>query len=271
MERNGKKNQGEYTVDLFHVLAFLWHRIWIVILAGALVAGAAFLYASYFQAPQYEAQVRLMVKNSTKAESEEIKYDLSLTASELSAAQSLVVTYKEILVGNTTMNQVISMLSENYDMGNTSYTAERLAKMIQVEPVEDTAILSITVTAGNAQNAAIIANCIAKVLPERVVDETIDLKPLAVVDWADEEVEKKVSPNEVSTAVKGGVAGVVVAVLILSIVAIVDSSIHDEEYLLKTYNYPVLARVPALTFSSQAKSEANDNKQTKKEAEGGAV
>ena len=269
MERNNKKNKGEYTVDLFHVISFLWRRVWIIILAVALAAGGAFIYASKFQAPQYEAKVRLMVKNFTKAESDNTEYILSLTASELSAAQSLVVTYKEILVGNTTMDQVIDLLKRKYEMGDTVYTAESLAKMIKVEPVDETAILSVTVTAGKAKNAAIIANCIARVLPERVIEPELDLKPLAVVDWADENTEKIVSPSAMSTAIKGGVIGGILAALALAVIAIVDGSIHDEEYLLKTYDYPVLAKIPALKPSVHVKNESGGKDQATKESEEG--
>lgn len=260
MANTGRKVPGEYTVDLLHVLTFLWHRIWIIILAGVLASGAAFVYSEYFEAPQYSAKVQLMVKNSTKAESSDIKYDLSLTASELSAAQSLVVTYKEILVGSTTMNQVIDLINERYEVPEEdSYTPKKLASMIEVEPVENTAILAITVTAENPKNAAIIANCIAEVLPLRVVDETLDLKPLAIVDKADEDVANKVSPNVVSSAIKGGAVGVILAILVMAVAAVVDSSIHDEDYIVRTYNYPILAKVPKIVPNTPARVVTNGN------------
>ena len=264
MENNNRKIQNEYTVDLVHVLQFLWHRVWIILLAGLLAAGLAFTYASYFEKPQYSAKVQLMVKNSTKAESSEIKYDLSLTASELSAAQSLVVTYKEILVGNTTMQQVISLLNERYEIPEEqAYTPKMLAKMIEVEPIEDTAILAITVTAENPKNAAYIANAIAEVLPQRVTDETLDLKPLAVVDEADEEMVNKVSPIISSSTLKGGAVGVLLAILILVVMAVIDSSIHDEEYIVRTYNYPILARVPKISPMSSSKVSAGNRTEKK--------
>lgn len=258
MENNSRKIQPEYTVDVIHVLKCLWKRAWIIILAAVLVAGAAFVYSSEFQTPQYSAKVQLMVKNATKAESEDVKYDLSLTASELAAAQSLVVTYKEILVGGTTMNQVIGLINERYEVPEEeAYTPEKLASMIEVEPVEETALLAITVTADNPKNAAIIANCIAEVLPLRVTDETLDLKPLAVVDLADEDAVKQVAPNPTSTAVKGGAIGAILAVLVLAVIAVIDGSIHDEDYILKTYNYPVLAKVPVITPAAATKNSAD--------------
>ena len=257
MENKTRKIQNEYTVDLVHVLQFLWHRIWIIILAGLLAAGTAFTYAKYFQTHQYSAKIQLMVKNATKAESSEIKYDLSLTASELSAAQSLVVTYKEILLGETTMQQVIDLMNERYDVKHPEkYTTKTLPKMIEVEPVEDTAILAITVTTDNPANAARIANTIAEVLPLRVIDDTLDLKPLAVVDEAPEHVVNKVSPIISSSTMKGGLIGMLAAILVLVVAAVIDSSIHDEEYIVRTYDYPILARVPKISPMAPAKSNS---------------
>ena len=255
MENKTRKIQNEYTVDMVHVLQFLWHRIWIIILAGILAAGVANVYASFFETPQYSAKIQMMVKNATKAESSDIKYDLSLTASELSAAQSLVVTYKAILLGETTMQQVIDLMNERYDVPNAQkYTTKSLPKMIKVETLEETAILSITVTTDNPKNAAMIANLIAEVLPLRVVDETLDLKPLAVVDMAPTTKVNKVSPNILSSTLKGGVLGVLVAIVVLAIIAVIDSSIHDEDYVVRTYNYPILARVPRISPVTPSKT-----------------
>ncbi len=266
MENNSRKIQPEYTVDLVHILKSLWKRVWIIILAAVLVAGGAFIYASKFQTPKYSAKIQLMVKNAAKAESsvEDVEYILSLTATELDAAQSLVVTYKEILVGATTMNQVIDLINERYEVPQEdAYTPEKLASMIKVEPVEETALMAITVTADNPKNAAIIANCIAEVLPSRVTDETLELKPLAVVDKADEEAVKQVAPNPTSSAVRGGIIGALLAALVLAVIAVIDGSIHDEDYILKTYNYPVLAKIPMISSNASFKNTLDEKTEKK--------
>ena len=269
MENKTRKIQNEYTVDLVHVLQFLWHRVWIIILACVLAAGVANVYATFFETPQYASKIQLMVKNATKAESTDIKYDLSLTSSELAAAESLVVTYKEILLGETTMQQVIDLLNERYEIPNPQrYTTKSLPKMIEVEPIEGTAILAITVTTDNPKNAANIANIIAEVLPLRVVDDTLDLKPLAIVDEASTTTVNKVSPNVTTSSLKGGVLGALVAIIVLVIAAVIDSSVHDEEYIVRTYNYPILARVPKINPMAASKSTASSQENVEKNGKG---
>jgi capsular polysaccharide biosynthesis protein len=44
--------------------------------------------------------------------------------------------------------------------------------------------------------------------------------------------------------------GAVAALVVLVILALLDDTIHDDEYILKTYDYPILAKVPNLLGSS---------------------
>jgi hypothetical protein len=38
-------------------------------------------------------------------------------------------------------------------------------------------------------------------------------------------------------------------VVVLAVVAFMDNTIHDEEYILQTYDYPILAKIPNLLES----------------------
>ena len=38
----------------------------------------------------------------------------------------------------------------------------------------------------------------------------------------------------------------VISVAALTVIALMDDTIHDEDYVLKTYNYPILGKVPNL-------------------------
>ena len=41
--------------------------------------------------------------------------------------------------------------------------------------------------------------------------------------------------------------------LIVVILALLDDTIHDEEYVLNTYDYPILAKIPDLTATGNKK------------------
>lgn len=251
MQTNDKKGRVEYTIDLTHVFKSIWRWAWAIILAAVLSASAALGYSSLIAEPQYSSQVRMMVQNGTKTESPDGKteYDWAFTAAELAAAQSLVKTYMHIMKGHDTMKQVVERVETLYqtDLG---YTPEELAKKVSMKAVDDTELLEITVTVEDPHKAAAIANCIAEVLPQRVVDD-LGLKPLKLVDEARIN-PNPVSPNKTKNTVIGFFAGAMLATLIVAAFAIADGSIHDEDFVLKTYNYPILAKVPSLSADASS-------------------
>ncbi len=249
MQANEKRGQMVYTIDLIHVLKSVWRWMWAILLAGILAAGGAFGYSNFVAEPQYSAQVRMMVQNGTKTESADGKteYDWAFTAAELAAAQSLVKTYMHIMKGHVTMSQVVGRVNEVYqtDLG---YTPEDLAKRVTMKAVADTELLEITVTVEDPNKAAAIANCIAEVLPQRV-EVDLGLKPLRLVDEARINTEP-VSPNKTKNTVLGFAVGAMLAALVVAAFAIADGSVHDEDFALKTYNYPILAKIPPLVSDS---------------------
>lgn len=251
MQTNEKRGQMVYTIDLVHVLKSMWRWMWAILLAGIVAAGGALGYSSLIAKPQYSAQVRMMVQNGTKTESADgnTEYDWAFTAAELAAAQSLVKTYMHIMKGHVTMSRVVERVNEVYqtDLG---YTPEDLAKRVSMKAVSDTELLEITVTVEDPHKAAAIANCIAEVLPQRVVDD-LGLKPLKLVDEARINTEP-VSPNKTRNTVLGFAVGAMLAALVVAAFAIADGSIHDEDFVLKTYHYPILAKVPSLDSGASA-------------------
>ena len=68
---------------------------------------------------------------------------------------------------------------------------------------------------------------------------------MAVVDSAVVD-RNKVSPSITKHALVGGVIGSFISVIALIVIAIADDTIHDEEYILNNYDYPILAKVPDL-------------------------
>ena len=59
-------------------------------------------------------------------------------------------------------------------------------------------------------------------------------------------VNKKVAPNITQFTAVGLVLGVLLSVALLVVLALMDNTIHDEEYILNNYGYPILAKIPDL-------------------------
>lgn len=234
MEKQREMSGDYYTIDLLYILKFSLKRLWLIILTGILGATVGFSVAAFAIAPTYSSSVMLYVNNSSFSLG---STSFSISSSEISAAQSLVKTYSEILKNRTTLESVI-------DKAGLTYKYTELYDMISAAPSNNTEIMKVTVTSEDPYEAAKIANCIAEILPTRV-SEVIDGASMEIVDSAIPN-HQKVGPSITKYTALGLFLGVVVAVAILAIMAITDDTIHDEDYILQTYDYPILAKIPDL-------------------------
>lgn len=235
MEKQEKNTAKDYyTIDLVHIVKTLWHHVWVIILAGILAAGIGFSISSFAIAPTYSSSVLLYVNNSAFSLG---NTSFSISSSEIVAAQSLVKTYTEILKNRTTLERVVQKSGLDYTYGD-------LYGMIKAESANDTEIMKVTVTTENPDHSAIIANSIAEVLPVRI-SEIIDGASMEVVDYAVANTSK-VAPSITQYTAVAMIIGVLLAIVALSVLAVLDDTIHDEEYILRACEYPILAKVPDL-------------------------
>ncbi len=238
MEKNQKSNREYYTIDIKHILRSIWYRAWVVIIAAVFAALVGFGISAFVIEPDYSSSILLYVNNSSINLG---NTSFNISSADLSAAERLVKTYTELLKNRTTLERV----SERSGLG---YSAGSLNGMIVAGSSHETEIMKVTVTCKDPYHAAKIANTIAEVLPERV-SEIIDGASMEVVDSAVVNLNK-IAPNVTRYTAMYMIIGAVAAAAIIAIVAVVDDTIHDEEYVLTNYNYPILAKVPDLLGSS---------------------
>lgn len=226
-----------YTIDLMHILKILWQKAWIIILAALLAAGIGFGVSAFVMKPTYSSTILLYVNNSSISLG---STSLSISSSDITASQNLVKTYGEILDNRTTFERII-------DKAEINYTTEELHDMIKSGSSNDTEIMYVTVTSNDPYEAAKIANVIAEVLPGRIA-EIIENTSMEVVDSAVPNLQK-VSPSITKYTAIGLILGVLASVAVISVVAMMDDRIHDEDYIIDTYDYPILAKIPNLVVT----------------------
>ena len=149
----------------------------------------------------------------------------------------MVKTYIVLLRNRTTLEKVI-------EKAGVAYSYKQLDGMIEAESVNNTEVFSIKVTSGDPYEAAKIANSIAEVLPGRV-SEVIDGASMEIVDSAIPNLQK-VSPSITQYTAIGLILGAVLSAVVLVVFALMDDTVHDEEYISQNYKYPILAKIPDL-------------------------
>ncbi len=235
MQNEKTQNTSDYyVIDLKHIAKAIWHKAWLICVVAIITAAVGFCYARFAITPKYASEVMLYVNNSSLSIG---STSVSISASEISAAQSLVKTYMVILNNRTTLTQVI----EN---AKVDCTYEELSGMLAYESVNNTEIMRVRVTSDDPYEAEKLVNSIAVVLPSRIA-EIIKGSSMEVVD-AGVVNHNKVSPSVAKHTAVGFIIGLLAAVLVVGVRAHLDDSIHDEDYLLETLDYPLLAIVPDL-------------------------
>lgn len=234
MDKNEKNTRDYYVVDLAHVVKVVWQRIWAVVAISLVTAVLGFIMAAFVIKPTYSASIMLYVNNSTITAGD---LGFSISSSELTAAQSLAKTYTVLLKNRTTLELLIDEI-------DVDYSWEEIYDMIESGPVNETEVMRVTVTCDDPKEAAEIANGIAEVLPKRVA-EVIEGASMEVVDDAIVDTDK-VSPSITGYTFIGFVVGLLLSVVTLIIIALKDNTVHDEEYVIRTFGYPILAQVPNL-------------------------
>ena len=230
-----------YVIDLAHIAKNVLHRLWVVVICGVLSAAIGFSLAAFAIAPTYSSSIMLYVNNSSFSVGD---LGFSISSSEISAAQSLVKTYTVLLKNRTTLEKVIQETG-------VQYSWEELYEMIEAAPVNETEIMEVTVTSTDPYEAEKLANGIAKILPDRV-SEIVEGSSMEVVDSAIA-VNKKIAPSVTKFTAVGFLLGVFASVALLVVLALMDNTIHDEDYILDNYGYPILAKIPDLVNTSTKK------------------
>ena len=238
------KQNGEMEIDLLQLFRALWRNALVIILVAIIFGGIAFGGTFMFISPKYEASAMMYVNNSSVTLG---NTSVSITSGELSAAQTLVSTYIVILKSRTTLDEVIQE-------SGVPYTVEQLSKMVNASAVSGTGIFKVTVQSSSPTEAELLANTIARVLPDRISD-IVDGSSVRVVDYAIVPAHRS-SPSYTKNTAIGVLAGVVLVAGIICLREILTSGedviVHSSDDLAELFpDIPVLAVVPDMRMTSK--------------------
>ena len=205
-----EKEERELTIDWRHLSLSLLRKAWLIVITGILFGMFSIFYNSFFVAPKYSSSVLLYVNNKSLSLGQ---IDVSMSASDLSASQSLIDTYIVILNSRETLEEVA-------ELAGVEYSYEQIKGMVTTAKKEGTEIFEVIVTTEDPYEAQHIAACISEILPDRI-EEIIDGSSMRIVDEAVVNTSK-VAPSITRSAIKAFAIGVLIMILAVSVWAIVD-------------------------------------------------
>lgn len=234
----------EDTIDLLELARAIWKNILAIALVAVLVGAAAFGYTAFVMSPVYQATASLYVNNSSFSLG---STSFSISSAELSASNSLVSVYIYILNSRTTMEDVIKE-------ADLSYTPEELSRMVSAKGINSTGAFEVTVTSGNPAEAELIANTIAKILPDRIA-EIVDGSSVRIVDYAIIPSHRS-GPSMVKNTAMGILAGGFLSAALVVVRFLMDDKskamIKSGDDLRDMYpDIPILSMIPDMRVSEK--------------------
>lgn len=225
-------------LDLKELFTIFWERKTQAILIILVFAIIGMTYSYFMVEPDYKATTKLVLTQSS-----ENSKDGSITQADVTLNSKLVSTYGEIIKTDNVLKTVVN------NINNPDITIKDIKENVTVKSVKETELLEITVKNANPNYAAQIANEIAKVFCERVV-EIYSISNTYVLVRAEPDATPY-NINHIKDIAVFAFIGVIVAVVYILIANMLDNTIKTEQDIEKIGGLLVLSTIPDYSLENK--------------------
>lgn len=233
-------------LEMFYVLLKKWWLILIGMIVGAVVM---MIITVYMITPMYRSQAFLYILSKTTSVTSIADIQIG---SAVSADFEIIATSKPVIDG------AIEKIKKET---NKTFTRQDIKSRLEVNNIEDTRILQISVTDADPENACIIANAIAQSTASQMA-EIMKSDPPTMVERA--EIEKApVSPSLIKNMFLGAFAMGFLICVILVIISLANDNIKTEEQVRNYLDAPTLATIPYISEKNREREMSKKKRRNK--------
>lgn len=230
-----EQTDQEIELDLREMIYIIRRRLWFIILVTILAVGSSGVISFFVLEPIYKASTTIMVgKPANYIEGNQLQIQ------DLNLNQRLARTYGEIVKSRRVSEDVISQLKLNL-------TPQQLKNKTSVDLVKDTEFITISVTDTDPELAAIMANKIAEVFRDRVMDimkvDNVQVLDDAIVPTS------HIKPRPGLNMAIAGVLGMMVSIFVVFLLEYLDSTIKTPGDIEKYLGLNVIGTIPVMQDS----------------------
>ncbi len=238
-QNNKMINEADIQIELARLLRVLWKRAWILLIAAVLGGGFTYLGTKQFIDPVYQSGFTAYVNNRSSGVSDDV---VSLNSSDLQASQALVETYAKILSSR-------SVLTQAAEKAELDFTYEELTKMIEIDIIGDTEIISVQIKNEDAKEAFELAKVIAKIVPKKIA-AIVEGSSMKIID---EPVmpQKPCDQGLLKYMLLGVLVGVFITGIILIFIELLDDRVRSEKELEERMKVCILGSIPDLMQNTE--------------------
>ena len=246
MEKKRNDNE-EMEIDLLELLMVMKKHLAAILLAGIVGLVIMFAYTSFLVTPLYSASSMMYVMPDNSNSN-------SSTLSDMQVGQQLTSDYSSMIKSRSFMEDVIKKLNLTIDY-------QQLLEKVEVTNPTSSRILQVTVNDPNPQTAADIANEVASVA-ESKLKEITGMQAIKIYEEA-AVPEKPSSPSLKKNCALGLLAGIVLAMAVITVLYLMDDTIKTEDDIEKYLGMTTLAVLPYNGKKQQRQAKKQRAKQGK--------
>lgn len=216
-------------IDIMLLLRRIWSQKLIIVLTTLVFTAGALMYSLFIATPKYNSTTRVYVVNQKKD-------NQAITTQDVQLGTLLVKDYKEIILSNSVMSDVVAK-------NKLQITPGELAKKISVDAPKDTRIISITVTDKDPQKARDLANAVREVSADKIKEVT-KIEDVTTLEQAEVALTPS-SPNVFKNSVLAALLGLILAVGGVVLIELMDDRIKRPEDIEETMDLVLLGVIPS--------------------------
>lgn len=216
-------------IDIMLLLRRIWSQKLIIVLTTLVFTAGALMYSLFIATPKYNSTTRVYVVNQKKD-------NQAITTQDVQLGTLLVKDYKEIILSNSVMSDVVAK-------NKLQITPGELAKKISVDAPKDTRIISITVTDKDPQKASDLANAVREVSADKIKEVT-KIEDVTTLEQAEAALTPS-SPNVFKNSVLAALLGLILAVGGVVLIELMDDRIKRPEDIEETMDLVLLGVIPS--------------------------
>lgn len=220
-------------LDLKELFFMFWNKKLEIILITLVLVAVGVGYSYFWVKPEYTSTTSLVLAQSSSSGQ---AGDGAISTTDLTMNSKLVSTYSELIKRKAILGQVC----ENLNIPESDI--QELRGKIKVNSAKNTEIIEISVTNKDPNKAAAIANEIAKVFSEKIV-EIYNISNVYLLDRAEANAIPS-NINHMKDIVIFGFVGLVIAAVYVLIANMLDNTIKTEQDVETTTELLVLSSIP---------------------------
>ena len=225
------------SVSLEDILRTLRRRLWVILLAVVLCAGAGVAF-SLAQAPLYQASIRVLVGQ---------QQGIAEDPSQVVNLQSLTLTMSEAVATRSVAEPVIQSL-------NLKKSPDAFLEDLSAQAIPETQFIEITYTDTDAGRAQRVANAVGDEFSRKVSDISPNVSGITATVWERAGLpERPVSPDPVRNGLIGAMLGVILGWSLAFLLEFLDDTWQSVTELEQATGLPTLSVVPAFRLAQGKK------------------